>query len=41
MSADRRSWHLKIDRAEQYLEEVKAYMAAYGAKHPYEAVCAR
>ena len=38
MSADRRTWHLKVDRAEQHLEEVKAFMAAYAAKHPYEAV---
>lgn len=41
MSADRRSWHLKVDRAEQHLEEVKAYMGAYAAKHPYEAVRTR
>jgi hypothetical protein len=41
MNADRRSWHLKVDRAEQHLEEVKAHMAAYATEHPYRAERAR
>jgi len=41
MNAAPRSWHLMVDRAEQHLEEVKAHMAAYAAKHPYGAVRAR
>lgn len=41
MNAAPRSWHLKVDRAEQHLEEVKAHMAEYAAKHPYGAVRVR
>jgi len=33
MNTDRRSWHLKVERAERQLEEVKSAMADYASRH--------
>jgi hypothetical protein len=41
MSTDRRSWHLKVERADQHIEEVKAAMAAYAGRRPFRAVRVR
>jgi len=41
MNTDRRSWHLKVERAERQLEEVKSAMADYASRHPFRAVRAR
>jgi hypothetical protein len=41
MSAGQRSWDLKVRRAEQHLDEVKAEMAAYASRDPYRAVRGR
>jgi hypothetical protein len=41
MRTDRRSWHLKVERADRHLEEVKAAMAAYASRHPFRAVRVR
>jgi len=38
MSASQRSWDLKVQRAEQHLNEIKAAMAAYASRNPYRAV---
>jgi hypothetical protein len=38
MSAGRRSWDLKVQRAGQHLDEVSVAMAAYASRNPYRAV---
>ena len=37
----KRSWDLKVDRAEEHLEELRANVAAYDRSRPYEAVCSK
>ena len=41
MNTDRRSWHLKVERADRHLEEIKSAMADYASKQPFRAVRAR
>jgi len=41
MTPVKRSWDLKVDRAEKHLKELKSKMRTYAAKHPYRAVRAR
>ena len=41
MPDGKRSWDLKVQRAEQHLDEVKAAMAAYASRNPYRAVPVR
>jgi hypothetical protein len=41
MCAARRSWDLKVERAEQHLDEVKKAMAAYTTGNPYQAMRVR
>ncbi|HEX2822936.1 MAG TPA: hypothetical protein VHO07_22655 [Streptosporangiaceae bacterium] len=38
MNTGRRSWHLKVERADRHLEEVKSAMADYATRHPFRAV---
>jgi len=40
-SSGKRSWDLKVERAEKHLEEVKDQITAYALKHPYRPVRAR
>jgi hypothetical protein len=39
--ASPRSWELKVERAEDHLDEVKAKMAAYAARNPFRATRVR
>jgi hypothetical protein len=38
MNTDRRSWRLKVERADRHLEEVKSAMADYASRQPFRAV---
>jgi hypothetical protein len=41
MGTTRRSWDLKVERAEQHIDEVKAAMAAYADSNPFRPVKVR
>jgi hypothetical protein len=38
MNTDRQSWHLKVERADRHLKEVKSAMADYASRQPFRAV---